>query len=40
MGVPVWALEAVAAFCKARTAGTGAFTYVNECGRPPDPSVL
>ena len=27
MGVPVWALETVAAFCKKKTAGTGAFVY-------------
>ena len=39
MGVPVWALEAVAAFCKGKTAGTGAFVYVNECGRPFDPRL-
>ena len=39
MGVPVWALETVAAFCKKKTAGTGAFVYVNECGRPFDPRL-
>ena len=27
MGVPVWALETVAAFCKQKTSGTGAFVY-------------
>ena len=37
----VWALETVAAFCKAKTRGTGAFTYVNIhlCGLPFDPRV-
>eukprot|EP01046_Picozoa_sp_COSAG06_P037670 COSAG06_NODE_4276_length_4411_cov_1.926716_2_plen_221_part_00 len=39
MGVPAWALDTVASFCKSKIGGTQAFVYVNECGRPFDPRL-